>query len=483
MVFVRSAFVCAVLITLIVGWYVVERVRGRALWERYEKEAMAAGVKLAAQDYLPAPAIDAENFAAIPIFDEIFRAQAEGREVPNPLAWPKSGGTKPPPAAEVKEARMIDLAAWQKFFAETGLLKSEQANPAQGVMDALKTYDPILEELSAASLRPHCRFPVRWEDGVSAALPHLSLILSAGRQYALRINAHLALGENDAAVRDVRDSLHIYQAMTGEPALIAGLVRVTILMAIESAVWDGLARRQWRDADLEALDREFADLRVLADYRFSMNSERALGNEFYPQLRAMSGGRIADLTLMVRALGVENSKAPWQARLFTIYPQGWFYRSQERTNRYFDEMIARVSLDPPRLSSYRPLETGPENVVGFYKRAQLYFFSLMAPVMENVGIRYGYVQALTDQTRIAGALERFRFAHGDFPAALAELPVDFSMPADVVNGEPYHYRRAEGGGSYTLYSVATNLKDDGGDPGVKATAAKQPDWVWFLPAK
>ena len=79
--------------------------------------------------------------------------------------------------------------------------------------------------------------------------------------------------------------------------------------------------------------------------------------------------------------------------------------------------------------------------------------------------------------------ERFRLAHGAYPASLSELApalID-RLPADVVNGEPYRYHQTDDGG-YVLYSVAVNLVDDGGETKGNSAAQKL-DWVWKMPGK
>ena len=45
---------------------------------------------------------------------------------------------------------------------------------------------------------------------------------------------------------------------------------------------------------------------------------------------------------------------PVATALFSLYPTGWLRLSQTRANRYFDEMLARVSQDPPRIFPIAP---------------------------------------------------------------------------------------------------------------------------------
>ena len=47
----------------------------------------------------------------------------------------------------------------------------------------------------------------------------------------------------------------------------------------------------------------------------------------------------------------------------------------------------------------------------------------------------------------------------------------------MIGGEAYRYRRATDG-SFLLYSIGWNEKDDGGKPGKTLFDEKDGDWVW-----
>ena len=71
------------------------------------------------------------------------------------------------------------------------------------------------------------------------------------------------------------------------------------------------------------------------------------------------------------------------------------------------------------------------------------------------------------------------------PATLAVLASQFldTVPPDVANGEPLHYRRTKDG-LFVLYSVGWNGKDDGGMIGRTGTGRHNPKlghWVWQYP--
>jgi hypothetical protein len=90
------------------------------------------------------------------------------------------------------------------------------------------------------------------------------------------------------------------------------------------------------------------------------------------------------------------------------------------------------------------------------------------------------------------ALKRYQLKHGSYPPDLNSLVPEFvpSVPLDPVDGRPLRYRQ-NANGTFQLYSVGENGKDDGGDPslgkGVESRSFnwQNPhalDWVWPQPA-
>jgi hypothetical protein len=68
-------------------------------------------------------------------------------------------------------------------------------------------------------------------------------------------------------------------------------------------------------------------------------------------------------------------------------------------------------------------------------------------------------------TITAIALARFHLRDGKFPAELDALVPQFlsAVPIDPMSAKPLRYR-LNGDGSFTLYSVGEDGRDDGGDP-------------------
>ncbi len=87
----------------------------------------------------------------------------------------------------------------------------------------------------------------------------------------------------------------------------------------------------------------------------------------------------------------------------------------------------------------------------------------------------------------AVALKRYELRHGRLPASLAALSPELlkTTPRDLMDGLPLRYQ-ARADGSFTLYSVGEDLRDNGGDPlpgaGKSSGQCAQnwvgQDWVW-----
>jgi len=87
------------------------------------------------------------------------------------------------------------------------------------------------------------------------------------------------------------------------------------------------------------------------------------------------------------------------------------------------------------------------------------------------------------------ALKRYQLKHGNYPPDLNSLVPEFvsEIPLDPVDGQPLRYR-SNSDGTFLLYSLGENGKDDGGNPTSKPGAEfshfyywQNPDaldWVW-----
>ena len=78
------------------------------------------------------------------------------------------------------------------------------------------------------------------------------------------------------------------------------------------------------------------------------------------------------------------------------------------------------------------------------------------------------VEAAKQIVVTAIGLKRYQLKHGNYPPNLDSLVPEFLsvIPTDPVDGKPLNYR-LKADGTFLLYSVGENGKDDGGDPSLK----------------
>ncbi len=475
---IAFAVVVGILGLLIVpACYWGERWRGRRAWKKYETEAKARGVKLDSAEFFRYKIPDANNFASIPIFEAAFRADDRGEPVPDPFELPNSKDNPRPRFGDHIKQQPIDLVAWQKYLVKARLLPAAGASAADDVLKALESRAASLAQLQEAARRPHGRFPVHWERHWEAGVPHLELVCNAAKLHLLRMAAHLAQDRSSDAYEDFCDSMRLARALREEPEIISELARSTIVESTVETFWSGLAAHQWAEPELEKIGADLAALDWVGEYHFAMVSERASLNELFDLMAK-------NPSMFRKLIRLESPEPKKNERWLIFYPSGWHYWSRVRFIQYYDELLARADAGTHRWSLALPAPSSPDAVTASPENLPLMFFKVAAAELKMVEARCVWFATTADQARVASALERFRLVHGSYPAELAELVPAFlsAAPADVVNGEPYHYRRTDDG-SFVLYSVGLNLHDDGGVDDPTKNSHKQLDWVWRYPAK
>ena len=87
------------------------------------------------------------------------------------------------------------------------------------------------------------------------------------------------------------------------------------------------------------------------------------------------------------------------------------------------------------------------------------------------------VSAHRDAAVLGLSCELHRSAHGDYPDTLTALVPEFldELPPDPFTGKPFIYRRRPDGEGFIVYSVGSNMTDDGG---VSDEAAGKDDIAW-----
>ena len=511
----RSLFALACLATLIALFYAEEDWRGRHNWNAFKHDWEIRGEKLDFKDFVPPVVPDELNFAMTPLiassYDYILTR--DGKKIPTlerptnhvdrlrfdlgDADWHTNG------TGDWAKGTLSNLQPWQELYrslaTKTNLfpVPAQPQTPAADVLLALSRYDKTIEELRQASQRPESRYPLDYatENPAEILLPHLWELKTSALLLRLRAVAELQNDQSEQALADVQLALRLTGAIRTEPIMISHLVRVAMTEIIIQPIYEGLARHQWSDAQLVALDTELAKFDFLADCQLVQKSEVAFTVSEIDYLR-----RHRNYGKIFTEMGVNHpGESIWENLNYHCAPSGWFFQSAVRNCRILMQYYPAVGSQAKTISPGKTKEAGDaeksanDTTQGFdalewFKKA----FNSNNQDLRSSGNflkKIAFAQSSVDLARTAIALERYRLAHGEYPESLDALTPKFiaEMPHDVIGGGPVKYRR-DSANQFVLYSIGWNERDDGGvvvfgEGKTPAVDISQGDWVWRYPAK
>jgi hypothetical protein len=483
----------AILATLIAIFYTEEDWRGKRAWENYQHAWEAKGEKFDWQSFVPPSVPDDQNFFTAPIFTNMLN----GKIVMNPY---HSDGSPNWHAEKDKigylggEGRtsITDLKAFQASYrnptnaslAKEFPIAPQPQTPAADVLFALSKFDSAVEELRQASQRPYANVPIHYEEGFTASaatlLPYLAILKRCTQVLQLRVAAELADGQSAKALDDVKLLLYLNNSLRNSPFLISYLVRFAIVSYDLQPIWEGLAEHEWSDEQLVALDAELAKLDFLADYGFVIRGERAHAIASFENQRR---------TREMISLSPNADGWAYVTNKLTFMPSAYFYQNELTFAQVVQQWILPLVDTNSRVVSPAALRRAENSVHAELKHYSPYRVQalMVFPIIGRTVEKFALIQSSVDLARVACALERYRLTHGEYPETLDVLAPQFiaQMPHDIINGQPLHYRRTDGG-QFVLYSVGWNETDDGGQIVLTKGGSfdrDKGDWVWRYPTK
>ncbi|HEY6169474.1 MAG TPA: hypothetical protein VI454_15640, partial [Verrucomicrobiae bacterium] len=389
-----------------------------------------------------------------------------------------------------RQGRFAALAALQAHYrGDTNFPSHPQpGKPGEDVLVALGKFDPELNALRAAAARPHSRFPINWEDGIAALLPHLQPLRHFGEMLQYRALAELSLGRTDAALDDTLLTLRLGSAIAGEPCLISQLVNVALLEMAMAPLWEGLARHQWSDAQLAAFEQRLAPINLAANHQQAFRGERNIllfpGMDVLRDQPDLYWGIIHDMGKG----GLPTGPSPLR-----LFPKGWFDQNKVVMGRLYGQLVKAADPAARRFlpEEAKAVEAWVIKIKPEVWRHPHYFLAvLFMPAAAKPIERCASMQATVDLARSAIALERHRLKHGTLPETLDALDTAVlpggGLPRDVITGEPLRFAQTADG-KFKLYATGWDRVDDGGVPAfIDEKNARvdftKGDWVWPQPA-
>jgi len=479
-------------------WLWIYHLQAKGRLEAYKKELRAAGEKLTIDELTPKPVPADENGAVLfpkamslmnygvlsrnPV--PAMRAVAHGRAM---IGWTQPDIREPKVATNSWEEALGDLAALQ----------------------------PALQVLAQMSDRRALQFPIDYHN---LTFSYLSPLKRAANLLASAAVCDIHNGDTAPAVTNIETLLVLTKELGSERMAISQLVRLAMLQIGFSANWELLHGPALTDDHLATLQRSWENIELLEDAENSIAMERAYGVEQIAGLRA-APGKFQQYTGFLSAASptpgnwfdgaLQYSEDTWQkakigakARLWST---AWSYPDELQMLRGYQVVLEsmRAARATGRFDHALHDQTDKLIDLGFGHHddeisvtmngvadANLRSFASEGVMsLARVFNRLMVAEAARKMAITAIALERYRLRHGKYPAELAALVPEIvsAVPRDPVDGSPIRYR-LESDGTYVLYSIGEDGKDDGGDP-QPADPSKESllwnwsrDWVWPRPA-
>jgi len=480
--------------TLIVAFYVEEGWRGARALAATKAEWKAKGESFDYNHLIPPPVPDNQNLGTFPLF----QPDPKVKGYPGPfvalvhaIRQNLPGGDLPSMGNQEK-GELPDMEKIRSDLANEYVKAFKDSPPTQDPLAQLDAIYPFMADLRAAANRlPFCRFA---EDYTSLPVYERTMTLETSQlkiARILKLHAILALNEHqpDMARADIQTILKLSSGMSHEPYLLSGLIACLMNTNGCDAIGYGLMLHFWNDAQLVEWQESLTSLDPLTNYQLGMRSEAvsdALDMDYLKKQKSHIGIFFSTVT--------DSGKPTSYLRnaIFMLWPDGWIDLSQSRVVNIVLGGIVLVSPELHRVYPDQDDQMVEQTAQHWNIVVQQDIFESFAVPLLNTLFKFAQTQVRIDETRMACALERYHLARGVYPDLINDLAPAYlpEVPHDPMNGQPYHYRLRPDG-TFLLYSVGWNLKDDGGAAAFTLVRSTAPnanpqkrddippkDWVW-----
>jgi len=266
--------------------------------------------------------------------------------------------------------------------------------------------------------------------------------------------------------------------------LVAAMINVAITGLYVETIAEGMCQKAWRESQITVIQNQLQQINLLPFVEQAFEGERVAVCQTFETTRRAE---------LLKIFSFGETKSVWQRItnpvfwLLTVAPRGWVYQ-----NMVTDATTMQRKLDGHDLSNglvwpQKVNQAGKEIETLSPSGPYTFLASVAIPNFIKATQTACGNQTKVNQACLACALERYRLAHGEYPASLDVLAPQFiaKVPHDIIGGQPLKYRRTDDG-QFVLYSIGWNERDDGGVPGKTLPVGydeDQGDWVWQYPSK
>jgi len=479
----------ALLLALVLLFLVAERMRGKISLANYKKSLAAQGEKITAAEF--AMHTDPkQNGAAL-----IAEAAEKIKDT--------HASDHQPPCMRLTESGKAVAGFRAKEWTE-----DKKTYGWKEVREELDAETAALAEARAALEKPVFDNQLDYGVGANLLLPHLPHGKRLTQRFGVATQLALHNGSTSQATDQLVAQTRLLRTLENDRLLISELVRIAIGAIGRSYTWEALQADGWKDSDLARLSAAWKEPQFLEAMARAMEGERVYVDETYKIMRKSNEETVTVLYWMEESgfnLGLGDEKeTPWWNRLGPVAPVFRFLRNEvycrvwrfawldQNECRYMKQIQKIIELlrDAARHKSMEKLapqitaayeESLPHN---FYDKLRMPGESLSEVEARSV-IKPMRMETERSLVLAAIALKRYQVRNGTYPDSLQALTPEYlqTVPIDYMDGLPVRYK-LKPDGSFLLYSVGEDGKDDGGDaspaPDKKATKNlwNRRDVVW-----
>ncbi len=324
-----------------------------------------------------------------------------------------------------------------------------------------------LEILRRASRRPHCVFPVNWEDGPAVGFHHMAKFREATRIIALQTALSANEGDIDEALGWCEVALRMSEHAASEPTLVAHLVAIANQAITFASMKQFLAEAPVPPATTNRFEQYLRQIDMNESFTGAMVGERAMGCDSFDMVQ-LQPQDFLDSMHMDPLLGLYFTRLGRPLlrmdRMIYLDYMGKVIQISKLPARTAEPRLAALQADLDRMPPWQGVLTKMLcfiHIGGWEKRDQ---------AVANI-----------DLCRIVLALKVYKYEHGRYPDSLQQLQqtLDWQLPQDPFSGQDFDYQTQ--GNGFKLYGIGPNMIDDGGLPERDAEGnwrRHESDMVW-----
>ncbi len=431
---------------------------------------------------------------------ELTRIRAEG--------WPVTAAEcAPEPVPDAQNAAVLYQQVFQIDFdapdpwagsdllpdIDSDLIRTFREEPTSEIERQVQTLlanpetTKVLEILRQASERPYSVFAIhreKGEDRITHAFLHLAKFREACYLISLRALASARAGRIREALDWCRIGLRMSEHVAAEHTLIAELVSIAMnsitIREAEGFLDTGAVSPQ----DARQMENYLRQIDLRAHFTNAMITERALG---LAEFRVFHDNP----TICYYTFCPQYPDIPEE--FSEMFPGCRDLRSKAAARTYcsrlawplqkLDELYYLTIMREQIEFSKQPYHLGKTRYDA-QQQALEDMPSYQVPVTRILTSVHGRAAAKRDYSiaqialfRVVLALKAYKYEHRAYPKSLAQLQqtLSWQLPQDPFSGNSFVYRR-EGKG-FKLYSLWSDLDDDGGEP-IEKHRYEDGDIVW-----